>query len=57
MAYEKHGHVVGLNELLDAALALLLEEEVANRERLVHDEDVGLGHRGNGKGDARDHAG
>ena len=46
-----------LDEVLDAALALLLEEHVANGEGLVHDEDVGLGDGGDGERDARDHAG
>lgn len=46
-----------VDEVLDALLAFLLEEHVANGERLVHDEDVGLGDGGDGKRDARDHAG
>ena len=46
-----------LDEVLDAALALLLEEHVADGERLVDDEDIGLGDGGDGECDARDHAG
>lgn len=46
-----------VDEVLDALLAFLLEEHVANGERLVHDEDVGLGDGGDSKRDARDHAG
>lgn len=33
-----------LDEVLNAALALLLEEHVADGEGLVHDEDVRLGY-------------
>ena len=46
-----------LDEVLNAALALLLEEHVADGERLVDDEDVGLGDGGDGERDACDHAG
>ena len=46
-----------VDEVLDALLAFLLEEHVADGERLVHDEDVGLGDGGDGERDARDHAG
>ena len=56
MAHKQHGHVSGLYEVLDALLALLLEEDVADRERLVDDQDVGLGDGGDGEGDARHHA-
>ena len=48
--------VAGLDEAPDARLALLLEEDVAHGQGLVDDEDVGLGDRGYGKGDARHHA-
>lgn len=46
-----------VDEVLDALLAFLLEEHVADGERLVDDEDVGLGDGGDGERDARDHAG
>lgn len=57
VAHEQHGDVAVLDEVLDAALALLLEEHVADGERLIDDEDVGLGDGGDGEGDARDHSG
>ncbi len=56
VANEKHRHISGIDEVLDAALALLLEEHVAHGERLVDDEDVGLGDGRDGEGDARNHA-
>lgn len=56
VAHEQHGDVAVLDEMLDATLALLLEEHVADGERLVDDEDVGLGDGGDGERDARDHA-
>ena len=37
MAHEQHGHVAGIYEALDAALALLLEKHVAHGERLIDD--------------------
>lgn len=37
-----------VDEVLDALLAFLLEEHVADGERLVDDEDVGLGDGGDG---------
>lgn len=46
-----------VDEVLDALLAFLLEENIADGERLVDDEDVGLGDGGDGERDARDHAG
>ena len=46
-----------VDEVLDALLALFLEEHVADGEGLVHDEDVGLGDGGDSERDARDHAG
>lgn len=46
-----------VDEVLDTLLAFLLEEHVANGERLVNDKDVGLGDGGDSKRDARDHAG
>lgn len=46
-----------VDEVLDALLAFLLEEHVADGEGLVHDEDVRLGDGGDCKRDARDHAG
>ena len=45
------------HQLLHPLLALLLEEEVAHRQHLVCDEDIGLGDGGNGKADAGHHAG
>ena len=57
MAHEQDGDVAIVDEVLDALLAFLLEEHVADGERLVHDEDVGLGDGGDGERDARDHAG
>lgn len=57
MAHEQDGDVAIVDEVLDALLAFLLEEHVANGECLVHDEDVGLGDGGDSKRDARDHAG
>lgn len=57
MAHEQDGDVAIVDEVLDALLAFLLEEHVANGERLVNDEDVGLGDGGDSKRDARDHAG
>lgn len=56
MAYEQHRDVSIVDEALDPALALLLEEHVAHGERLVHDEDIGLSDGRDGEGDARDHA-
>lgn len=49
VAHEQDGDVAIVDEVLDALLAFLLEEHVANGERLVHDEDVGLGDGGNGE--------
>ena len=57
VAHEQDGDVAIVDEVLDALLAFLLEEHVANGERLVDDEDVGLGDGGDGERDARDHAG
>ena len=57
VAREENRDVSVLDEVLNAALALLLEEHVADGERLVHDEDVRLGDGGDGERDARDHAG
>lgn len=48
MAHEQDGDVAIVDEVLDALLAFLLEEHVANGERLVNDEDVGLGDGGDG---------
>ena len=49
VAHEQDGDVAVLDEVLNAALALLLEEHVADGERLVHDEDVWLGDGGDGE--------
>lgn len=49
MAHEQDGDVAIVDEVLDALLAFLLEEHVANGERLVNDEDVGLGDGGDGE--------
>lgn len=57
VAHEQDGDVAIVDEVLDAFLALLLEEHVADGEGLVHDEDVRLGDGGDGERDARDHAG
>ena len=57
VAREENRDVSVLDEVLDTAPAFLLEEHVADGERLVHDEDVGLGDGGDGERDARDHAG
>ena len=54
--HDEHGDVVLLDELRDAALAFLLEHEVADREHLIDDEDLGHDDRGDGERDARDHA-
>ena len=43
VAHEQDGDVAIVDEVLDAALTFLLEEHVADGERLVDDEDVGLG--------------
>ena len=56
MADKQDGDVAGIDEALDALLALILEEYVADRKRLINDEDIGLGDRGDGEGDARHHA-
>ncbi len=53
---EQYRDVAGFDEMLDALLAFLLEEDVAYRERLVDDQDVGFGDGGDGKGDAGHHA-
>ena len=55
MAHQQHGNVAGVDEVLDALLALALEEHVAHRERFVDDEDVGLGDGRDGERDARGH--
>lgn len=57
VAREENRDVSVLDEVLDTAPAFLLEEHVADGERLVHDGDVGLGDGGDGERDARDHAG
>ena len=57
VAREENRDVSVLDEVLDTAPAFLLEEHVADGERLVNDEDVGLGDGGDSKRDARDHAG
>jgi hypothetical protein len=44
-------------ELLDIALAFRLERLVADRERFVDDENVGVGMGANGKSQSRHHAG
>lgn len=46
MAHEQDGDVAIVDEVLDTLLAFLLEEHVANGERLVNDKDVGLGDGG-----------
>lgn len=46
VAHEQDGDVAIVDEVLNALLAFLLEEHVADGERLVHDEDVGLGDGG-----------
>ncbi len=56
MAHKENRHVTVLDEMLDAVFALLLEEHVTNRKRLVYDEDIGLGYRRDGKCDAGNHA-
>ena len=45
------------HQLLHPLFALLLEQEIAHRQHLVRNEDIGLGDGGNGKADARHHAG
>ena len=57
MGDQKDRRVVVLHELVDPLLALLLEQEVADRERLIDDQDVRIGDRSDCKGDACDHAG
>lgn len=51
VAREENRDVSVLDEVLDTAPAFLLEEHVADGERLVHDGDVGLGDGGDGKRD------
>ena len=41
--------------MLNTALAFLLEKDIANRKRLINDENIGLGNRSDGKGNARNH--
>lgn len=57
VAHEQHRDVAGLDEVLDAGLALLLEEHITDGERLVHDQDVRLRDGGDDERDARDHTG
>ena len=52
---EQYRDVTTLNKVLNTALAFLLEKDIANRKRLIDDEDVGLGNRGDSKSDARHH--
>lgn len=56
MRDDEHGDPVLLDERLDPSLALLLEHEVAHRQNLVDDEDVGHDDGGDCKSDARHHA-
>ena len=56
VGHDEHGHAVFLDKLADAVFAFLLEHEVANRKHLVHYEDLGDDHRGDGERDARHHA-
>lgn len=56
VAQEQHRDVAGLDEVLDAGLALLLEEHITDGERLVHNQDVRRRQGGDGERDARDHA-
>ena len=55
MRNEQNCDVAALNKVLDATLTLLLEKDIANRKRLIDDKDIGLGNRGDGKGDTRNH--
>ena len=52
VAHEKNGDVVGRNEILDALLAFLLEQEVTYRKRLVNDQHIRLSNGCNGKGNS-----
>jgi hypothetical protein len=51
---EEDGGAALLN-LLDAAQAAVLEDRVADRQRLVYDEDVRLDARGHGEGEPHVH--
>ena len=52
---EQDRDVATLNKVLNTALAFLLEKDIANRKRLIDDENIGLGNRSDSKGDTRDH--
>ena len=49
VAHEQDGDVAIVDEVLDALLAFLLEEHVADGERLVYDEEIRLGDGGDGE--------
>ncbi len=52
---EQDRDVTALDKVLNAALALLLEKDIANRKRLIDDENIGLGNRGDSKGNTCNH--
>ena len=56
MAHEENRDVAAFDELADALLALLLEEDVADGEGLVDDEDIRLDDGRDCERDASDHA-
>lgn len=43
--YEQDRDVTALNKVLNAALALLLEKDIANRKRPINDQNIRLGNR------------
>lgn len=53
---KKNRHVTALDKVLNSRLALLLEEHVTDGQRLVNDQDIGLGDRRDCKGNACNHA-
>lgn len=55
VADEQDGDVAGIDEALNAALALLLEEDVANGQRLINNENIRFRDGSDGERDARNH--
>ena len=56
MADEQDGDVAGIDEALNASLALLLEEDVANGQSLINNENVRFRDGSDSESDARNHA-
>ncbi len=55
MRNEKDGNITRFNKMLDTTLAFLLEEYIADRERLIDNQNIWLSDSRDCKGNASNH--